>query len=597
MDRYEQILKEYWGHDHFRGIQRDIIESIGNGHDTLGLMPTGGGKSITFQVPALDKEGTCLVITPLIALMKDQVQNLRNRGIKATAIYSGLTRQEILTALDNCILGDYKFLYISPERIATEVFQTKLRHMRISFITIDEAHCISQWGYDFRPSYLQISQLRQLLPDKPVLALTATATPSVVLDIQDKLQFRQDSQVYRMSFKRDNLSYVVRHTNDKLAESLHILSRVPGAAIIYVRNRKMTREVAEQLQAKGITATFYHAGLAHVDKDKRQKEWQVGTIRVMVATNAFGMGIDKPDVRTVIHIQTPDSPEAYFQEAGRAGRDGKRSYAILLYHPSERRTLLKRIHDEYPEKETVRQVYEHLAYYYQMAMGDGLQVTREFNLEEFCHRFKHFPVQAYSCLKLLTQAGYIEYTDEQDHASRLMFTMHRDELYNQHLDAEQEQVVHCLLRIYSGLFSDYSFIEESRLARLTNLTDSQVYEQLKGLSRMGIVHYIPRKKAAYITYTQKRVEMENLVFAPEVYDQRKDQYNQRIQAMLNYAGSTEECRSRLLLAYFGETDSAPCGECDVCKGTGVHSNAPSQRLQLSEEKIQVINGQVVPTTD
>ncbi len=403
---YRSILKQYWGYDNFRGIQADIIESIGSGKDTLGLMPTGGGKSITFQVPALAQPGLCLVITPLIALMKDQVRNLRDRGIKATAIYSGMTREEILIALDNCIFGNYKFLYISPERLGTEIFQLKLRSMKVSMITVDESHCISQWGYDFRPAYLQISEVRKLLPDVPVLALTATATPEVVKDIQERLAFRKEN-VFRMSFERQNLAYIVRRTENKAEELLHILQSVSGSAIVYTRNRKKTKEAALFLNANQITATFYHAGLNNEIKDQRQKSWLTGEHRVMVATNAFGMGIDKPDVRIVIHLDFPDSPEAYFQEAGRAGRDGQKAYAVLLYARNDQATLKKRIADTFPEKDYIRKVYEDVNYYYQMAMGDGLGCTYAFNIDEFCHNFKHFPIQVDSALKILTRASSI----------------------------------------------------------------------------------------------------------------------------------------------------------------------------------------------
>jgi ATP-dependent DNA helicase RecQ len=406
---YYEILKRYWGYDAFRDLQEEIITSIGEGKDTLGLMPTGGGKSITFQVPALAKEGMCLVITPLIALMKDQVENLKSRDIKAIAIYSGMTRQEIIVALENCIFGNYKFLYISPERLDTEIFRVKLRSMNISMITVDESHCISQWGYDFRPAYLKIAEIRELLPDIPVLALTATATPEVVKDIQQRLHFKKEN-VFRMSFERKNLAYIVRNTDNKTGEILHILNRMPGSSIIYVRNRKRTKETTLFLQREGITADFYHAGLNNDVKDLRQKRWQSGECRVMVATNAFGMGIDKPDVRTVIHLDLPDSPEAYFQEAGRAGRDGEKAYAIILYANSDKAALKKRISDTFPEKDYIKQVYEQLNYYYQMAMGDGLGCMFDFNLEDFCRRYKHFPVPADSALKILTQAGYIEYT-------------------------------------------------------------------------------------------------------------------------------------------------------------------------------------------
>lgn len=459
-DIYLSILKKYWGYDGFRGIQRDIIESIGQGKDTLGLMPTGGGKSVTFQVPALCREGICIVITPLIALMKDQVQNLRQRGIKAAAIYSGLSREEVIITLENCIFGNYKFLYISPERLSSDIFQSKVQHMPVSFITVDEAHCISQWGYDFRPSYTRIAAIRKLLPSIPILALTATATPKVVKDIQQQLDFKKEN-VFRMSFERKNLAYVVRQTEDKIGEMIHILNSVKGSAIIYTRSRRNTRETAERLQESGISATYYHAGLNDAEKDLRQKQWQTNQIRVMTATNAFGMGIDKPDVRLVIHLDLPDSIEAYFQEAGRAGRDGKQAFAVLLFQKYDRTRLMKRLPDTFPDKDYIRKVYEHICYYYQMAMGDGYNVTREFNLDEFCHNFKHFPIQANSALHLLTRAGYIEYTEEQENHSRLHFLLRRDDLYRIHeLKAEQELLIQWILRSYGGLFSDYVFINE-----------------------------------------------------------------------------------------------------------------------------------------
>ena len=475
MNKYQEILKQYWGYDSFRDLQEEIITSIGEGKDTLGLMPTGGGKSITFQVPALAQEGICIVITPLIALMKDQVQNLRKRGIKALAVYSGMTRQEILTALENCIFGDYKFLYISPERLDTDIFRTKLRSMKVSMITVDESHCISQWGYDFRPAYLKIAEIRALLPGIPVLALTATATPEVVKDIQARLDFREEN-VFRMSFERKNLAYMVRQTDNKTQELLHILRKVPGSAIIYVRNRRRTKEITELLVNEDITADFYHAGLDNAVKDLRQKRWQSGEVRVMVATNAFGMGIDKPDVRIVLHLDLPDSLEAYFQEAGRAGRDGEKAYAVILYTKTDRTTLHRRVVDTFPDKEYILNVYEHLQYYYQMAMGDGFQCVREFNLEEFCRKFKYFPVPVDSALKILTQAGYLEYTDEQDNASRILFTIRRDELYKlREMGTEAEALIQMILRSYTGVFTDYAYISEATLSVRTGLTREQIY--------------------------------------------------------------------------------------------------------------------------
>ena len=583
---YKEILKQYWNYDNFRGIQEEIIESIGKGHDTLGLMPTGGGKSITFQVPALAQPGLCLVITPLIALMKDQVRNLRDRGIKALAVYSGMTREEIVVALENCIFGDYKFLYISPERLDTDIFRAKLRNMKINMITVDESHCISQWGYDFRPAYLKISEIRELLPTVPVLALTATATPEVVKDIQTKLGFREDSRIFRMSFERKNLAYIVRNTESKQEELLHILNSVSGSAIVYTRNRKRTREVAELLVNNEITATFYHAGLNNDVKDQRQRSWLSGESRVMVATNAFGMGIDKPDVRLVIHVDLPDSPEAYFQEAGRAGRDGQKAYAVLLYAKSDKATLSKRITDTFPDKEYIRIVYEDVIYYFQMAMGDGLGCTFAFNLDEFCRNFKHFPVQADSALKILTRAGYLEYTDEQDNASRILFTIHRDELYKlRETDPETEKLINVILRSYTGLFTDYAYINEDSLAIRSGLTRQRIYEILLMLTRRHILHYIPRKKTPYIIYTRERQEAGRLAITRDIYEERKESYITRIKAMTEYATAEDKCRSRMLLRYFGEKNEHNCGLCDVCLSKH-HSGMKLGEFQEMENQIR-----------
>lgn len=593
---YKEILKQYWGYDDFRGIQEDIIRSVGEGRDTLGLMPTGGGKSITFQVPALASDGLCLVITPLIALMKDQVQNLRKRGIKALTIHSGMSRSEAIVALENCIFGNYKFLYVSPERIDTEIFRIKLRRMKVSLITVDESHCISQWGYDFRPSYLKIARIRELLPGVPVLALTATATPEVVKDIQHQLNFRQEN-VFRMSFERRNLAYIVRRTEDKNAELLHILRRVPGSAIVYVRNRRRTKEVAELLNNEHITASFYHAGLDDVTKDLRQHRWQEEKDRVIVATNAFGMGIDKPNVRLVVHLDLPDSIEAYFQEAGRAGRDGQKAYAVVLYAASDRATLHRRIPETYPDKEYIRQVYEKLQFYYQMAMGDGIGCMREFNIEDFCRKFKLFPVPVDSALKILTQAGYLQYTDEQDNASRLLFTLQRDELYKlREQDDKTELLVRTLLRSYTGLFTDYAFINEDSLATRTGLNRRQVYEILMRLSKQHILKYIPHKKTPYIIYTRERLDVNEIILPPSIYDERKQQYEKRINAMLDYVDDEIACRSRKLLRYFGEKNEHECGQCDVCLGRK-HGKKEYSEQSLRSELLELLSGETLTPAD
>ena len=593
---YRQILKQYWGYDDFRGIQQQIIESIGSGHDTLGLMPTGGGKSITFQVPALSMEGVCLVVTPLIALMKDQVQHLQRLGIRAEAIYSGLQQNDILRILENCIFGGVKLLYVSPERLSSPLFQTKLRHMRISFITVDEAHCISQWGYDFRPSYLEIAKIRDIHPEAPVLALTATATPAVVDDIILKLNAsdkqEENFNVFRMSFERKNLAYLVSQTHDKPEELVHLFRLYPGAAIVYVRSRRRAREVAEYLMEAGLSATFYHAGLDHAEKDQRQQDWQQDRTRIMVATNAFGMGIDKPDVRLVVHYDCPDSIEAYFQEAGRAGRDGLPAQAILLYNHGDRAKLERRISEAFPEKDYIRQVYEHLAYFFQIATGDGYGVSREFNIELFCQRFHHFPIRVHAALQLLERAGYIEYDEEADHQARVRFLVSRDDLYRlNQVSANEERVIIALLRSYGGLFADYGFIDESIVAQQAGLTPPQTYEILKALSQRHLLHFIPQRNMPYIRYMQRREDSENVQLPPAVYEERLTQYKERIHAMMHYAQSDHPCRSRQLLAYFGEQSDHNCGQCDVCRSTAEEAPSATQHILqlLSDNKAHPVS--------
>lgn len=590
--RYRDILRKYWGYEDFRGIQKDIIESIGAGNDTLGLMPTGGGKSITFQVPTLAQPGICIVVTPLIALMIDQVNNLKRRHIKAAAVYSGMTHGQILTALENCILGDYKFLYISPERIGTQLFQAKLRHMRVCMIAVDEAHCISQWGYDFRPSYLEIAEIRKIVPDAPVLALTASATPQVVDDIRRQLRFREGGQVCRMSFERKNLTYLVRKSGDKLGEMVNMLNRIPGSAIVYTRNRQQTQELAEYLNEQGFTATNYHAGLAQVKKDERQKAWQGNEYRIMVATNAFGMGIDKPDVRLVLHYEIPDSPEAYFQEAGRAGRDGERAYAVLLYDKHDCSKLLRRVSETYPEPEYIRRVYEDVCCYLRIAMGDGTGITREFNLQEFCHGFRHFPVQAYSALYLLDKTGIIQYTEDEEIQSRLKFTVTRDELYRLHERPPlQERIIQYLLRKYIGIFSGYVYIDEYLVSKETALRYDEIYLSLKQLDHANILSYIPRKRTNYITFVTRRIEKDEIILSPNIYSNRRQQYEERISAMIQYVTDEDICHSRFLLKYFGESDSRPCGNCDVCQSRPVDDHHPDEIREHIRR--QLLNGPVL----
>jgi ATP-dependent DNA helicase RecQ len=564
MSMYHDILKTYWGYSEFRPLQLEIIESICSGKDTLALMPTGGGKSITFQVPGMAKPGLCLVVTPLIALMKDQVENLQDKGIKATAIFSGMSREEIIIALDNCIYGEYKFLYVSPERLSTELFISRLPYLNIHLIAIDESHCISQWGYDFRPSYLNISDIRIHLPEVPILALTATATPEVVEDIQSKLAFKAPN-VFKKSFERPNVTYVVREAEDKEHMLLQILQKTPGSAIVYVRNRKNTKNVSDHLNKNGISADFFHAGLSHEQKDRKQKLWKTGACRVIVATNAFGMGIDKPDVRLVIHMDLPDSPEAYFQEAGRAGRDEKRAYAVLLFHTSDVKKLKKRLSDSFPNKELIRDIYVSLAHYFQVPEGGGMEQMFAFDLMDFCTKFHYNFLQAYHGLKILEQAGYVQLTEEIDNPSRVCFTIKREDLYHQHVgDKLTDELLQILLRSYTGLFSDFTPIQEETLAKRLQTTAKEVYDRLLYLSRNGIIHYIPRKKSPYLIYQLNRESRDRIRIEKSVYEDRKERFQKRMESMLHYAEATQTCRSVSLLTYFGQKNVHACGKCDVC---------------------------------
>jgi ATP-dependent DNA helicase RecQ len=561
---YHEILEKYWGYTSFRPLQEDIIYSVSAGKDTLGLMPTGGGKSITFQAPALAVEGVCIVITPLIALMKDQVDNLRRAGIKATAVYSGMTRQEIIAQLENCIFGNYKFLYISPERLETDLFRAKLQAMLVSYLVVDESHCISQWGYDFRPSYLSIATIRESLPAVPVLALTATATPEVIDDIQEKLLFRKKN-VYRKSFYRENLSYVVRRTDDKLNSLIQILRKVPGSAIVYVRSRQRTKEIADELRKAGIPAGFFHAGLNREEKTLRQNSWKSGECRVIVSTNAFGMGIDKPDVRLVVHMDMPGSLEEYFQEAGRAGRDEKRAYAVAFCSGIDNAKLKKRLADEYPEKKFIFRVYEALGNYFQIGVGYGRDTVHDFSLNNFCSVFRFPILPAHHALKILELSGYIEYTEDVDNSSRLLFTVTRDDLYRYlHQDGHTDEVLQTILRSYTGLFTDYAYIDEALISTRSGVSRQEIYNILTALSKCGIVSYIPQKKTPLIVYAREREDQKYLFIPRPAYEERKKRFENRILKVLEYMNEDRICRSRMLLRYFGENSTKDCGYCDVC---------------------------------
>lgn len=577
---YLNILKQYWGYNDFRSIQLDIIKSIGEGRDTLGLMPTGGGKSITFQVPALAQEGTCLVITPLIALMKDQVQNLRKKGIKAAAIYTGQSRNEIIKTLENCIFGGIKLLYISPERLSSPIFQTKLRHIKVSFITVDEAHCISQWGYDFRPAYLKISEIRKLKP-APVLALTATATAKVIDDIQTQLAFEQKN-VFRMSYERKNLAYIVRKTNDKISELIHILSRINGSAIVYVRSRRRSKELSAILEDNGIPSTFYHAGLEPSVRDERQKLWHDNKKRVIVATNAFGMGIDKPDVRVVAHIDSPDSIEAYFQEAGRAGRDGTKSFAVLLWNDGDPAKLKKRINSNFPPKEFISDVYEHLAYFYQIGVGSGSGYTFAFDIGRFCVTYGYDSIRVDSALRILQNAGYLRYETEPDASARVHILLKRNELDRlNELTPQEDSVITTLLRSYGGLFTDYEYIDESIVATFSGLSQHETYQTMKSLSMRHIIHFIPQRKTPFITFVQDRAEFINL--PANIYDDRKTEFIKRIESVIAYASDDYICRSRQLLRYFGENIQSDCNQCDVCSKSKHDDTVEDKIIQLLDD--------------
>ena len=574
------VLKKYWGYDSFRPLQQDIIESVLDGHDTLGLMPTGGGKSITFQVPTMAMEGLALVVTPIISLMKDQVDRLRSLRIKATYLYAGLTRAEVNRTYEKCLYGNCKFLYVSPERLQSQAFMERLRQMPVKLIVVDEAHCISQWGYDFRPSFLRIAQVRKLFPKAPVLALTATATPVVVEDIQRCLQFKEPN-VFSMSFARSNLSYVVRHTEEKVAELIHILRSVPGTAIVYVRSRQRTKQISDELNRAGIHADFYHAGLYVEDKEDKQNKWTSDECRVMVATNAFGMGIDKPDVRLVVHVDVPNSLEEYYQEAGRAGRDGKRSYAVLLVKHTDKAVLHRNVTEAFPDKDYIRSVYERVGNFLGVSLGEGYQQMLDFNFNLFCRTFDLPVLPTHNALKILTQAGYIEFVEEIETQSRVMILARKEELYDLETNTPgADRVLQAILRLYTGLFADYVFINEDVIAFRTGLDQETIYNSLLELTRMHILHYVPRKRTPYIIYTTSREEPKHVLFPRAVYEDLRQRMADRVDAAINYAYSDEGCRERMLLGYFGERSDDECGNCDLCidrRKRGDHEPADVQQ--------------------
>ncbi|WP_304488324.1 ATP-dependent DNA helicase RecQ [Duncaniella muris] len=576
------VLKKYWGYDAFRPLQREIIDSVLEGRDTLGLLPTGGGKSITFQVPAMLLPGLTVVVTPLISLMKDQVDNLRQRDIRAVHFHSGLTRRETELNLTRCRLGKAKLAYLSPERLQNDSFMAELRTMTVSLIVVDEAHCISQWGYDFRPSYLKVVRLRDTVGQEvPILALTASATPEVTADIMRALRFREP-KIYARSFTRDNLSYIVRYADFKENTLLRVLRATTGCGIVYVRSRRRCREIADLLRREGISAEFYHAGLDPEEKDRRQNLWKEDSVRIMVATNAFGMGIDKPDVRTVVHYDLPSSLEEYYQEAGRAGRDGRESFAVVITSPRDKATLSRRLSESFPDKEFISHVYELAGNFLGVAVGEGYGMLYEFNFDLFCRTYSLPPAPTRSALTLLSRAGYFEYIDETTSRSRLMVIMRKDQLYDLELTPDAEEVFQCVLRNYTGLFADYVYISELVIARSTCLSSERVYQALLYLGRIHAVHYVPRRTTPYIYYSTSRELPKHVIMPLEVYERQRERMALRLEAMKSFAFNTSECRVRGMLRYFGESDAQDCGKCDVCRSRRKSADTPETTRSLRE---------------
>lgn len=579
-----QILTKYWGHTAFRPLQEDIINAVLGGKDTLALLPTGGGKSICFQVPALLKEGICIVVSPLIALMKDQVENLKKREIPAVAIVSGMHRKEIDIALDNCIFGKTKFLYISPERLSSDFARVRIADMKVSLFAIDEAHCISQWGYDFRPSYLKIASLREIHPSVPVLALTATATPEVVADIQDKLKFRERN-LFQKSFERKNLSYMVIAEESKLDRMLKIIEKVPGTGLVYVRNRRKTKEVAEYLVRHNVSADYYHAGLDSATRDAKQDKWIKNQCRVIVATNAFGMGIDKPNVRFVIHLDLPDSLEAYFQEAGRAGRDEKKAYAVLLYAPSDKTDLEQRTLSGFPEIKEIKSVYDALGNYFKVPVGSGRGMSFDFDISDFSNCYNFRTMLVYNSIKFLEREAYISSTEPLHLPSRIFIPHTNEELYKFQIAHQYyDGFIKLLLRSYSGLFTNYIKINESDVARRAETEREKVVEVLNKLKDLGVISYLPQTDLPQLTFTEERLNLKNFILSKENYDIRKKEAVKRMETVIAYATATRKCRSQLLLTYFGEEHPYRCGVCDVC--------LERNKLELSNMEFETVSSQI-----
>ena len=572
------LLKKHWGYDAFRPGQADIIRSIINGRDTLALMPTGGGKSITYQLPALFRDGLCIVVTPLIALMKDQVDRLRKMGISATAIHSGMSYHQIDIALDNCVYGDIKFLYVAPERLATETFRLRVERMKVNLLAIDEAHCISQWGYDFRPSYLRIAEIRTKLPGTPILALTASATDMVADDIMHKLNFA-DKHIIRTSFARPNLSYAVRHTDDKNEQLMRIVNNVEGPGIVYMRSREGCEQIAELLRTNGHSASYYHAGLPHLERSLRQEEWTSGKIRIMVATNAFGMGIDKADVRFVVHYSACDSLESYYQEAGRAGRDGRRSYAVLLVASDDSSRIQKHFDSEFPPLEEIKSIYDKICNYLQIAIGDGLYASFLFNIHEFCTREHIYSGKVRAALKLLQQNGYMTLTEEMENPARIMFCVGRDDLYKIRIDRRDlDHFIRTILRMYNGIFTEFRAIDEREIATVSGYTVEHVKALLKRMWQMRIIRYVPSNSSPMIFMDEERLPIQDIYIMPETYLYRKRLVAERFDNMLAYLNNEEECRSVVIQRYFGDNLAKPCGICDYCLAARKQAKSSAEDL-------------------